>query len=100
MANNNKKNTQKRKPAQSKNQKAKEQALKAEKREAVNRIAGVVLFAVSIIFFFVAVVSGEGAWHFVHNTYVGLFGYLASILFILLRTTDPMNLLQKRLNVF
>lgn len=84
MANNNKKNTQKRKPAQSKNQKAKEQALKAEKREAVNRIAGVVLFAVSIIFFFVAVVSGEGAWHFVHNTYVGLFGYLASILFPIL----------------
>ena len=83
MANNNK-NTQKRKPAQSKNQKAKEQALKAEKREAVNRIAGVVLFAVSIIFFFVAVVSGEGAWHFVHNTYVGLFGYLASILFPIL----------------
>jgi len=38
MANNNKKNTRKRKPAQSKNQKAKEQALKAEKREAVNRI--------------------------------------------------------------
>lgn len=84
MANNNKKNTKKRKPAQSKNQKAKEQALKAEKREAVNRIAGVVLFAVSIIFFFVAVVSGEGAWHFVHNTYVGLFGYLASILFPIL----------------
>lgn len=84
MANNNKKNTRKRKPAQSKNQKAKEQALKAEKREAVNRIAGVVLFAVSIIFFFVAVVSGEGAWHFVHNTYVGLFGYLASILFPIL----------------
>lgn len=83
MANNNK-NTQKRKPAQSKNQKAKEQALKVEKRETVNRIAGVALFAVSIIFFFIAVVSGEGAWHFVHNTYVGLFGILAAVLFPIL----------------
>lgn len=81
MANN---NTQKRKPAQSKKQIANEQALKLQQKEAVNRIVGVILFAVSIIFFFIATVSGEGAWHFVHNTYVGLFGYLAAVVFPIL----------------
>lgn len=83
MANNNK-NSKAKKNKSVKGKKVNQEALQAEKREAINRIAGVVLFAVSIIFFFIAVVSGEGAWHFVHNTYVGLFGFLAAVLFPIL----------------
>jgi len=81
MANNNSKN---KKTASSKSRKVNERNAAAEKREAINRITGVILFAVSVIFFFVAVVSGEGAWHFLHNAYVGLFGLLAAVLFPIL----------------
>lgn len=82
MANNNSKS---RKTAPAKKRKVNEQySASAEKREAVNRITGVVLFAVSVIFFFIAVISGEGAWHFLHNAYVGLFGLFAAVLFPIL----------------
>lgn len=79
MANN--KNTKTKNTKNTKGKKVNQQAIQAQKKEAVNRIVGVVLFAVSIIFFFIAVVSGEGAWHFLHNTYVGLFGFLAAVVF-------------------
>ena len=41
-------------------------AAQAEQRRSneINRIVGIVLFAVSIIFFFIAVVKGQGAWLF------------------------------------
>lgn len=55
-----------------------------QRKEAVNRVTSIVIFALSVIFFFVAVVSGQGAWRFLHNTYVGLFGILAAIVFPIL----------------
>jgi len=54
---------------------------RADRNAAINRVAGVVLFALSVIFFYIAVISGEGAWHIIHNFYVGLFGILASCIF-------------------
>lgn len=78
---------------------------RADKNAAVNRVAGVILFALSVIFFFVAVISGEGAWHFLHNSYVGLFGILAACLFPILtiivtilysiKEREPQKLLSK-----
>ncbi len=61
-------------------------AAQAEQRRSneINRIVGILLFAVSIIFFFIAVVKGQGAWLFVHNLYVGLFGLFAACVFPLL----------------
>ncbi len=59
----------------------KKQQERAERNAAVNRILGVILFAASVIFFFVAVISGEGLWHILHNVYVGLFGILAACVF-------------------
>lgn len=42
------------------------------------------IFALSVIFFFVAVIGGDGAWKVVHNVYLGLFGMLAAVLFPIL----------------
>ncbi len=50
----------------------------------VNRISGVLLFALSLLFFFIAVIKGQGAWLFVHNVFVGLFGMFASWVFPIL----------------
>lgn len=49
-----------------------------------NRIAGVIVFAVSVILFFVAVVSGAGVWNVLHNVYVGIFGILSACSFPLI----------------
>ena len=48
------------------------------------RIIGIGIFAVSLLFFFVAVISGEGAWRYIHNFYLGLFGWFAAIVFPIL----------------
>ncbi|MCD7872244.1 MAG: DUF87 domain-containing protein [Clostridiales bacterium] len=50
----------------------------------VNRISGIILFALSLIFFFLAVIKGQGAWLFIHNIYVGLFGIFAAVVFPIL----------------
>lgn len=56
-----------------------------EKKSAdISRIVGVAVFAVSVIFFFIAVISGDGFWNILHNVYLGLFGLLAAIIFPLL----------------
>ncbi len=49
-----------------------------------NRIISIVIFAFSVLFFFVAVIPGENFWNDVHNVYIGLFGWVASIVFPLL----------------
>ncbi len=49
-----------------------------------NRVIGIVIFALSVIAFFVGVIKGEGAWFAVHNVYVGLFGMFASWVFPIL----------------
>lgn len=65
-------------------QKSSEKAQPQRSNADINRISGVILFALSVLFFFIAVVKGQGAWLFVHNIYVGLFGMFASWVFPLL----------------
>lgn len=94
MANNKntKKNNQKQKAPKERKPSAKElQQMEAEqyeasiaKKENAARILSIVIFALSLIFFFIAVVSGDGVWNFVHNAFIGLFGWLAAIIFPLL----------------
>ena len=49
-----------------------------------NRIISIIIFAFSVLFFFIAVIPGENFWNDVHNVYIGLFGWMASIVFPLL----------------
>lgn len=48
------------------------------------RIAQIVIFGLSVIFFCLAVISGAGVWNVLHNVYVGIFGIFASCLFPML----------------
>lgn len=67
------------------NSKAKKAAPAANRNNAeVNRVAGVLLFALSLLFLFIAIIKGQGAWLFLHNVYVGLFGIFAACVFPLL----------------
>ncbi|MDE6658673.1 MAG: DNA translocase FtsK, partial [Eubacterium sp.] len=54
---------------------------KQRQQENIKRIVSVSLFALSVIFFFIAVIKGEGAWNTLHNVYLGLFGWLAGCIF-------------------
>lgn len=67
------------------NSKAKKAAPAANRNNAeVNRVAGVLLFALSLLFLFIAIIKGQGAWLFLHNVYVGLFGIFAACVFPIL----------------
>lgn len=67
------------------NSKAKIAAPAANRNNAeVNRVAGVLLFALSLLFLFIAIIKGQGAWLFLHNVYVGLFGIFAACVFPIL----------------
>ena len=57
-----------------------QQMLDEQALENKFRILGVVIFAFSVLFFFIAVISGDGVWNIVHNNYIGIFGWIASIL--------------------
>lgn len=48
------------------------------------RIAGIVIFALSVIFFCLAVINGAGVWQVLHNVYVGIFGVFAACIFPLI----------------
>lgn len=88
-SNKNKKNTSQ-KPAPQKPvryTKAQLEKLEEEQREidaAVKenktRVFSVIIFTVSVLFFFIAVLAGDGVWNTVHNAYIGLFGWIAAIL--------------------
>ncbi|MBQ9530891.1 MAG: DUF87 domain-containing protein [Eubacterium sp.] len=60
------------------------QAEISQDNEDVKRIISIVIFALSLLFFFVAVIPGEGVWLAVHNFHIGLFGWLAAIVFPIL----------------
>jgi len=82
------KKTQTKKPAPKKAP-AKEKEAQVNERDVQKsedslRIVSIVIFALSLLFFFVAVISGEGVWKAVHNFYLGLFGWFASVVFPLL----------------
>ena len=83
MANTNKKAPAK-KPAPKKQQRAAEEEVLEQKREDTARIISIVIFALSALFFFIAVVRGEGVWQVLHNVYIGLFGWFAAVAFPLL----------------
>ena len=59
---------------------AQQQMLDEQALENKFRILSVVIFAFSVLFFFIAVISGDGVWNIVHNFYIGIFGWIASIL--------------------
>lgn len=81
MANSKNKNSSKKK---NNSQRKKEQQIVRDGNADVIRIAGVVLFALSVLFFFISVIKGQGAWLFLHNLYVGAFGMFASWVFPIL----------------
>ena len=81
MANNNSKQSNKR---MSKAEADRIRLEQERKEENINRIVGLVLFALSLIFFFIAVVKGEGVWNILHNVYLGLFGIIGACAFPIL----------------
>lgn len=81
MANSKNKNSSKK---QNNSQRKKEQQIVRDGNADVIRIAVVVLFALSVLFFFISVIKGQGAWLFLHNLYVGAFGMFASWVFPIL----------------
>lgn len=75
-----------RKPPQREIERMRAEKLEEEKRkkEKIARVVSIVVFALSIIFFFIAVISGEGLWLILHNAYIGILGWVAAILFPIL----------------
>lgn len=66
------------------NNKSKKNTAASRQNADINRVTGVLLFSLSLLFFFIAVIKGQGAWLFMHNVYVGLFGMFAACVFPLL----------------
>ncbi len=67
------------------NSAAERERIARERRDAnVKRIVSLVLFSLSVVFFFIAVVDGDNAWNFIHNVYLGAFGLLAACAFPIL----------------
>ena len=77
------KKTTKKAPKKPASKKAEREQLEL-KSENNARIASIIVFAVSLLFFFIAVLKGEGVWEIIHNVYVGIFGWFAAIVFPIL----------------
>lgn len=71
-------------PTKKSNNKSKKNTAASRQNADINRVTGVLLFSLSLLFFFIAVIKGQGAWLFMHNVYVGLFGMFAACVFPLL----------------
>ena len=71
-------------PTKKSNNKSQKNTVPSRQNADINRVTGVLLFSLSLLFFFIAVIKGQGAWLFVHNVYVGLFGMFAACVFPLL----------------
>ena len=86
MANKKTQNNKKAAPKKPSQKEREAQQLEMENRhnEDSLRIISIVIFALSLLFFFVAVISGEGVWRAIHNFYLGLFGWFASVIFPML----------------
>ncbi|MGN1123750.1 MAG: hypothetical protein ACI4RR_05345, partial [Eubacterium sp.] len=48
------------------------------------RVTEIAIVAVSVIFFCLAVISGDGVWNVLHGVYVGIFGLMAACIFPLI----------------
>ena len=57
---------------------------KSVNNEDIIRIAGIAIFALSVIFFCLAIINGAGVWNILHNVYVGVFGVFAACMFPLI----------------
>ena len=55
-----------------------------QRQEDALRISGIIVFALSVIFFCLAVINGAGVWNVLHNVYVGIFGIFAACVFPLI----------------
>ncbi len=65
--------------------KASQQAVQNQQlNEDKIRIAGIIVFTLSVIFFCLAVITGAGVWTAAHNFYVGIFGIFAACVFPLM----------------
>ncbi len=87
MASNNKKSAPKKTGAKKQPSNRSRQVVEDEieqKREDVTRITSIVIFALSVLFFFIAVIGGDGVWRVLHNFYIGLFGWFAAVVFPIL----------------
>ena len=84
MANKKTQTKNQKKPAPKKRNEEQARLEEIQRSEDTKRVIGIVIFALSLLFFFVAVVSGEGAWKFIHDAYLGLFGWFASVVFPIL----------------
>lgn len=87
---NKKTSTNKKSTASSKkNTNARSKAAPVQQKQSVNnedvlRITGIVIFALSVIFFCLAIINGAGVWNLLHNVYVGIFGLFAACMFPLI----------------
>ena len=61
-----------------------EQEAMEQRSNEVSRVVGIVIFALSVLLFFIAVISGDGLWTILHEFYIGLFGWFAAIIFPIL----------------
>ena len=84
MANKKTQTKNQKKPAPKKKNEEQVQLEEIQRSEDTKRVIGIVIFALSLLFFFVAVVSGEGAWKVIHDIYLGLFGWFAAVVFPIL----------------
>lgn len=77
----NSKNTKKtqKSEAKSKTKQANKDYEEYDKRENTARYISIAVFAVSVLFFFIAVVEGAGVWQYLHGFYIGLFGWFTAI---------------------
>lgn len=50
------------------------------KRRELIRITSIITFTLSVFVFFVAIIEGAGVWNWLHNAYVGVFGFGAYLL--------------------
>lgn len=80
MATDKNKNVKNRKKPPQRRQTSKSESYNSFSDEDVSRISQIAAFAVSLIFFFLAVIKGEGVWNVLHNVYVGIFGILSAVL--------------------
>ncbi len=71
------------------NSKTKSKSSQSQQKQRRNnddalRITGIAVFALSVIFFFLAIINGDGVWNTLHNVYVGVFGVFAACIFPLI----------------
>ncbi len=84
MANTKKTNTKASKNGTKKPAPKKAKAEETPEKKDNSRVVSIIIFAFSLLFFFIAVLRGEGVWEIIHNVYIGIFGWFAAIILPLL----------------